>query len=107
MVLLDSDHLTVLKYRDTERCARLVTRLEASPDPVIGVTIANVEETMRGWLASIAKERQVARQVSSYKELADLFAFFNLYHVVPFGPDAAETFDRLRATNVRIGTSDL
>lgn len=57
MILLDSDHLTVLKYRESERYARLTTRLQAVADEAVGTPIVNVEEQMRGWLASLAKER--------------------------------------------------
>jgi tRNA(fMet)-specific endonuclease VapC len=67
MILLDTDHLTVLEIPDSIRRARLVARLALSADDVIGTTIINVEEQMRGWLASIAKERKPERQVRSYQ----------------------------------------
>lgn len=57
MILLDSDHLSVLRFRTSDRALRLAGRLALSNDPVIGTTVANVEEAMRGWLAAIAKER--------------------------------------------------
>jgi tRNA(fMet)-specific endonuclease VapC len=75
MILLDSDHLTVLKYRGSERYIRLTERLQAAADDAVGTTIVNVEEQMRGWLASLAKERAVPRQVGAYRELAMLFDF--------------------------------
>ena len=50
MILLDSDHLTALKYRDSEHYVRLTERLKAVPDELVGTTIVNVEEQMRaGW----------------------------------------------------------
>jgi tRNA(fMet)-specific endonuclease VapC len=73
MILLDTDHVTVLKYPAAERCLRLVERLEAVPaSEPIGVSVITVEEQMRGWLAAIAKERAVRRQVAAYRELAGL-----------------------------------
>ncbi len=57
MILLDTDHLTVFKYTDSPRYARLSGRLRAAAPELIGTTIVNVEEQMRGWLAAIAKER--------------------------------------------------
>jgi hypothetical protein len=61
MILLDSDHLTVLKYRESDRYQRLTERLSAANEPV-GTTIANVEEQMRGWLSVLAAlDRQSAR----------------------------------------------
>jgi tRNA(fMet)-specific endonuclease VapC len=107
MILFDSDHLTVLKYRGSERHARLTERLQAAADDAVGTTIVNVEEQMRGWLASLAKERAVLRQVTAYRELALLFDFFSKLHVAPFNDDAAARFQDLRVGGVRIGTMDL
>lgn len=59
MILLDTDHLTVLKYPDNPRYAALTGRLEASTDQEIGTTIISVEEQWRGWLAVISRVRQV------------------------------------------------
>ena len=56
MILLDTDHLTVLKYIDSERCRTLRNRLADSDEEWVGTTIVNVEEQMRGWLASISRE---------------------------------------------------
>jgi hypothetical protein len=50
VILLDTDHLTVLKYTESERHARLHGRLLAAAPELIGTTIVNVEEQMRGWL---------------------------------------------------------
>lgn len=107
MIVLDSDHLTVMKYHDSERYVRLTDRLRAAAPEPVGTTIVNVEEQMRGWLASIAKERHVARQVSSYRELARLFEFFAEFKIVALTADAAARFDELRAAKIRIDTMDL
>jgi tRNA(fMet)-specific endonuclease VapC len=96
-----------LKYRDSERFVRLTQRLQAAADEPVGTTVVNVEEQMRGWLASLAKERAVLRQVPAYRELAALFDFFSKLHVAPFNTEAAMRFQDLRATGVRIGTMDL
>jgi tRNA(fMet)-specific endonuclease VapC len=73
-------------------------------DEVIGTTIITVEEQMRGWLASIAKERQVRRQVGPYRELIGLFDFYSLYEILPFDEKAATVFERF--VRIRIGTMD-
>ena len=104
MILLDTDHLSVLRYREAERCVRLMANLEASPDKLIGVTIISVEERMRGWLATIKKERIAARQVPAYRELSELFNFFNCYQIVPFDLAAAAILEGF--TRIRIGTMD-
>jgi tRNA(fMet)-specific endonuclease VapC len=108
MILLDTDHVTVLKYPASERCLRLVERLEAVPaSELIGVSVISVEEQMRGWLAAIAKERAARRQVAAYRELAGLFDFFSEFEIVPFDEAAADQFDKLRSAKLRLGTMDL
>jgi hypothetical protein len=55
MIILDSDHLSILRYQSA-RTGRLKERLEQSPIRPIGTSIVNVEEAMRGWLVAIAKD---------------------------------------------------
>ena len=108
MILLDSDHLTLLKYPDSERGVRLKDRLRNQPpEEVVAVSIVSVEEQMRGWLAAIAKERQATRQVPGYRELARLFEYFRAFTIPLFDDPAAAQFDNLRAAKIRLGTMDL
>lgn len=104
MILLDSDHASILKYRDTERCVRLMSRLAMVIDEVVGTTVITVEEQMRGWLASIAKERQAARQIGPYRELIRLFEFFSDYEILPFEEKAVGVFEQFK--RIRIGVMD-
>lgn len=104
MILLDTDHLSVLAIPGSDRRARVVARLALAEDEVIGTTIINVEEQMRGWIAAIAKERQARRQVRAYHRLAGLFAFFRPYHIALFDDASADVFDQF--TRIRIGASD-
>lgn len=92
MILLDTDHLTVLKYRDNERHERLYGRLLAAAPERIGTSIVNVEEQMRGWLSAIAKERILQRQIHAYRELTDLFDFFARFDILSLSPDSVELF---------------
>jgi tRNA(fMet)-specific endonuclease VapC len=62
---------------------------------------------MRGWLATIAKERTALRQVVGYQELAKLFEFYQAFEIVPFDEAAARHFDELRGQRIRLGTMDL
>jgi tRNA(fMet)-specific endonuclease VapC len=107
VILLDTDHLTVLRYPLNDRTRPLADRLAAAAGEVVGTTVVNVEEKMRGWLAAIAKERKARRQVFAYRELAGLFTFFSLYHIALFDDAAADRFDELNAAKLRIGTMDL
>ena len=107
MILLDTDHVSVLKYSDSPAFRRLVARMEAAAGQAFGVTIVSAEEQMRGWLAEINRNRDVHRQVPAYEELARLFSFFSRFPLIPFDAQAADEFKRLRKEKLRIGTMDL
>jgi tRNA(fMet)-specific endonuclease VapC len=103
VILLDTDHVTLLRMPRSARRDYLVARLETVGEEV-GVAVVTVEEQMRGWMAAIAKERRPIRQVEPYRELAALFDFFADYDIAPFDEAAVaifETFGR-----IRIGTRD-
>jgi tRNA(fMet)-specific endonuclease VapC len=104
VILLETDHLSVLKYSGSERCTRLTARLAMVTNEVIGTTIITVEEQMRGWMASISKERQVRRQIGPYRELMSLFEFFSQYEILPFDDSAATIYEGFG--RIRIGSMD-
>jgi tRNA(fMet)-specific endonuclease VapC len=78
-----------------------------SHDQHFAIPVVAVEETMRGWLAAIAKERLARRQVAAYRELSSLFEFFATFLIAPFDQAAADLFDSLQSARVRIATRDL
>ena len=107
VILLDTDHLSVLQVPSSERRTRLVTRMSLAAGEDFGTTIVNVEEQMGGWLAAIAKEKQVRRHVAPYRELGRLFDFFRAFAIAEFDDRAADEFANLRSARIRIGTMDL
>src|SRR4051812_11387739 len=107
MILLDTDHLTAMKYPESPRCTELMARLNASSDPAIGTTVITLEEQFRGWMGLIARVRDVRQQTGPYAELVNLFDFFAGWTILPFDERAAEEFERLRSAGVRIGSMDL
>jgi tRNA(fMet)-specific endonuclease VapC len=107
MILLDTDHLTLLKYTASPRCQSLLQRMKASRDQQIGTTIISVEEQWRGWFALIARHRNVRRQVKAYEELVSLHEFLSGWTILPFSDAAADRFEQLRRDGVRIGSMDL
>jgi len=104
VILLDSDHVTALRMPASDRRTRLVARLALAVGEEIAIPVIATEETMRGWLAAIAKERQAQRQVFAYRELADMFRFFAAFTIVPFDIAAATIFEGFG--RIRIGTMD-
>jgi tRNA(fMet)-specific endonuclease VapC len=107
VILLDTDHMNVLKYPDSLQFVTLTTRLNVSADQDIATTVITVEEQMRGWLALIHRSDDVHRQVPAYQELLRLVDFFSRWQVIPFDAQAADAFRRLRQQRIRIGTMDL
>jgi tRNA(fMet)-specific endonuclease VapC len=107
VILLDTDHVNVLKYPEHPRFVSLTTQLNTSADQDIATTVITVEEQMRGWLAWINRADDVRRQVPAYQELLWLFDFFARWHVMPFDEQAASEYHGLRAQRIRIGTMDL
>ncbi len=106
MILLDTDHVSVLRMPPGgARRDRVVARLAAvAATEVIAVPVVVTEETMRGWLAALAKERKAHRQVPAYRELADMFQFFARWLIVAFDDVAAEIFEQFG--RIQIGASD-
>lgn len=107
MIILDTDHISALQYRETPKAFALQARLETlSPDD-IATTAITIEEQTRGWLGLIRRYTDVHRQVAYYERLVKLFDFFAEWQILPFDQRAADKFKRLRRQGVRIGTMDL
>ncbi|MCY2989317.1 MAG: type II toxin-antitoxin system VapC family toxin [Planctomycetota bacterium] len=106
MILLDTDHLSVLTDPRHALRVRLLDRLQAYDD-LVALPLPTVEEQLRGWLALIHRVTDVHRQIVPYRRLAKLMDFLSDWTIIPWDEPAADTFRRLRASRVRIGTQDL
>ncbi len=104
MIVFDTDHLSVLRGKPSARRDRLIEKMTTAIGEQFATTIISVEEQMRGWLATIAKERQSQRWVRPYDELASLFDFFSNWMILRFDLAAAALFDSY--SRIRIGSSD-
>jgi tRNA(fMet)-specific endonuclease VapC len=107
MIILDTDHVSALQYRDAPKAFALPARLEAFSTDEVVTTAITVEEQMRGWLGLIHRYTDVHRQVAYYERFVGLFDFFAEWRILPFDQRAADEFKRLRQRGVRIGTMDL
>jgi tRNA(fMet)-specific endonuclease VapC len=105
MIVLDSDHLSVLGD-PTPAWLQLLQRLDASGEEV-ATTVVNVEESLRGWLALIHRAASVQAEVFAYQRFQNRVAFFAEWMVLPYDEEAAQRFRRLRAQRLRTGTNDL
>ena len=95
MILLDTDHLSVLKYDEHPRCRALRERMGRSQDPLFPTTIISAEEQMRGWLAKIHGAKDAEKQVAWYDQLAWLIEFLADWQIIAFDQPAAAEFKTL------------
>ena len=104
MFVLDTNHFRELVHA-SEIGLRLKARISLGGEFVLSIVTA--EETLRGWLARIAMERDVAAQAFGYFQLSQAIQALSEYVLLPWDEDAALRFKRLRAAGIRIGTMDL
>ncbi len=107
MILLDTDHLSVLTNARASAHATLLGRIRAAQAEEFGIPVIAAEEQCRGWLAEVGRQRDVQKQVLAYERLARLFEFLAHWTVVRFDARAAAEFIRLRKQLRRMGTQDL
>lgn len=74
MVILDTDHLTVIQRRSEPTYSILSTRLRRLPVSDVRTTIINVEEQMRGWLAVIGRSKRIQQEIAAYRHLYALLS---------------------------------
>ncbi len=106
MILLDTDHLSVLTDRRAAGNAALVQRLELAEEP-LAIPIVAVEEQCKGWLAKLGRTRDIHQQITPYERLAELFDFLSEWDIIALTEEAADGFARLRRQKIRIGSQDL
>jgi tRNA(fMet)-specific endonuclease VapC len=107
VILLDTNHVTVLRYVNHPRSVALLTRLQSVPGEVIATTVITLEEQTRGWLSEINRWRDVHKQIIAYEKLSGLFRFYSRWEIVSFDRLAADEFEGFRRKRIRIGTLDL
>jgi tRNA(fMet)-specific endonuclease VapC len=107
MIVLDTDHISVLRHPQSQEASVLTQRLAASSDRDIATTVATLEEQMRAWLSVIARYRDLQRQAPYYDRLVRFVRFFNKWRILPLGEPAIAEFRRLRKARIRIATTDL
>jgi tRNA(fMet)-specific endonuclease VapC len=106
MILLDTDHLSVLTDRRATGHAVLLRRLEAAEE-VLGIPIVAVEEQCKGWLAKLSRTRDIHQQITPYQRLVELFDFLAEWNIISLSAAAANQFAELRRQRIRIGSQDL
>jgi tRNA(fMet)-specific endonuclease VapC len=106
MILLDTDHFSVLTDARHALHAPLTTRLEASHE-VLAIPVVSIEEQLRAWLAQVRRLSDVHKQIFPYDRLIRLLDTLAVWDIARWSEPAAGEFKRLRQQRVRIGTQDL
>ena len=106
MILLDTDHFSVLADARHSQHAQLVDRLESADDAVL-IPVVSVAEQLRAWLAQVNRIRDVKKQVYPYDRLIRLLETLGQWEIARWSEPAAQEFERLRRARIRIGTQDL
>jgi tRNA(fMet)-specific endonuclease VapC len=106
VVILDTDHISLLDHGNGDAARRVQLRLEGLAAGEAAVTIISFEEQTRGWTAYVAKARSVAHQVEAYARLKRHLQSYCSIPVIEFDAKAATEFQRLRHSRIRLGTMD-
>jgi len=107
VILLDTDHLSVLNRPGTAPAEDLMARVQAASGERVTITIISVVEQFRGWAASINRARDVAEEIRGYAALSRFVEILRGMTVITFDATAADEFVRLRSQKLRIGSMDL
>jgi len=107
MLILDTDHLTIIQRTTEPAYTVLRSRLQQARPRESYTTVVSFEEQMRGWLTVLAQSRDMHQEVTAYRRLHALIAFFGDIPVLDFDMTAADLFLQLRRARVRIGSMDL
>ena len=107
MLVLDTDHISVLERADSVERARLIHRLDQAGVTAVVTTIVSYEEQSRGWLSYVARARSATDQVDAYERLARHLETYRRLIVLDDEHSAAECYQRLRAARVNVKPLDL
>jgi len=107
MVILDTDHMSLLERSGSPPTQNMETRLRQLPSEEICTTVISYEEQLRGWLAMLAKAAKLKAQIEIYGRLKSQLNNYCGLIVLTFDENAAAAFARLRKENPRLGTMDL
>lgn len=107
MLVLDTDHLSLLERPESAERKRLMKRLEQAAGELVVTTIVTYEEQSRGWLAYVARARSKTEQMDAYRRLARHLDAYRSLTVLDFDEHAFAEYERIRKSCRHIGTLDL
>ena len=88
MVVLDTDHLSLLERRESAASQSLQTRLDRLDAGSWTTTIVTYEEQTRGWMAYMARTKTVAQEIDAYARLKTHIQSYRYIVVLDFDEGA-------------------
>ncbi|MCI0378364.1 MAG: type II toxin-antitoxin system VapC family toxin [Gemmataceae bacterium] len=107
MIVLDTDHASLLEWETSPQAQRLRERLDAVAALEQATTILTFEEQVRGWLARIHRARREEERVRFYRKLQRTIELFSQFQVLAYNEVAPQEYQRLRRMKISIGAIDL
>ena len=107
MLVIDTDHVSLLEWGSGAVGQSLHERIRALPEDEVATTIISFEEQTRGWLGFQARARTLEQQVNAYRKLKRHLDIYCEMGVLELDTEAAAEFQRLKQSRIRIGTMDL
>jgi len=107
ILVLDSDHLSLIDRSDSELGARIRRRIENIGAAHFATTIVNYDEQTRGWLAFSAKAKLNAELIEAYRRLEKHLHMYCATRVLSYDQLAAVKFQALKGSKLKVGTMDL
>lgn len=106
MILLDTDHCSVLFDGRHRQHALLVERLTEALEGICLPVVA-IEEQLRGFLAYIHHENNLLKKVWPYERLSNFLRALAKLEVLDFTEEAALLAQSFKKQRIRAGTQDL
>jgi tRNA(fMet)-specific endonuclease VapC len=108
MVILDTDAISFLEFKESNRSKELQRFLTVlSADHEIVTTIITYEEQTRGWFKKMSQSRTIEDKINAYGRLNKHLHNYRDIEVLDFDRVAAIEFQKLRLLRLRIGAADL
>ena len=107
MIVLDTDHVSILSQRTGSALERLRRTLVESLDREIAIGAPTLEEVVHGWMSKIRQNSDPYRQVPYYENFVWIFRFFENWRILPFDIIAADTFATLKRSAGTVAAMDL
>jgi tRNA(fMet)-specific endonuclease VapC len=107
MVVLDTDHVSLLQWKQSADGQRLDARPKRIQADQQATTIITYEEQSRGWLALVTRARSMEEQIEAYDRLQRHCELYRRFELLAYDRPAAKKFSDLQGLRLKLGTQDL